>query len=567
MQTDYTEIIEALRDGQWDRYVEHFNDFQSGGKIDKVWMEIAKAHTIQFDVFERLLAWPATSLRSALNKVMPVIRRLPTISLDSATKFVRFANQAELSFRYRVTEQLQPHIAANPMLGCELGEVLRRGDVKGEGATRVWAGAFSSGAPEQAAEYALRLVTANSESDLFILAHLLQFVPTENAQVVAKLQPHEAKLASMLVSAPPLVSNDAWRAVANMANFSPTAITALHQALLAGDDGAVVAMANWLYGATTPIVGATNVPLDELLTELLRHAFSNESVMQVVDSTLVGLLRPATIRSVIFPCVVALGRMDADIGAHLPLTIDTICENSEDFGALLTKWLLGEGITFSAIRGLLSRCSGCMVPVALDAAAFQAALPARKGVAVRRLLALTHDGEVLCKFIALLAETPAMQPDGLALATHMLNEAFEEYPHATLKFLEIQTQRIGRTEPFSDLYRGVYANALRWERVLRRLPKLNELRPTESESYAIRAMKQRMNREILRGAGEKSILASIFTKVHIAQGRRFTSHTAHGSPQVEAMQLTSHSIELPSSELADPVGGMLRRAKILGASR
>jgi hypothetical protein len=71
----------------------------------------------------------------------------------------------------------------------------------------------------------------------------------------------------------------------------------------------------------------------------------------------------------------------------------------------------------------------------------------------------------------------------------------------------------------------------------------------------------------MRGAAERSVFASIFTNVHLAQGRRFATHTAHGAPQIAEMQQASHSIELPSSELADPVGGMLRRAKTLSASR
>jgi hypothetical protein len=83
----------------------------------------------------------------------------------------------------------------------------------------------------------------------------------------------------------------------------------------------------------------------------------------------------------------------------------------------------------------------------------------------------------------------------------------------------------------------------------------------------MRAMRSRMNREILRVANERSIFAALSTKMNIAQGRRFVVRTEHGLTSISEMQQASHAIELPSSELADPVGGMLRRARRLGGSR
>jgi hypothetical protein len=149
----------------------------------------------------------------------------------------------------------------------------------------------------------------------------------------------------------------------------------------------------------------------------------------------------------------------------------------------------------------------------------------------------------------------------------MLNEAFAEYPAATLEFLESRTGSLVDGAPSARMYREFLEHASGWREVLASLPRLNELRPTDTQLYALHGVRQRMNREIMRVAEERSIFAAMTTRVQIAQGRRFASHTTFGPAQVVDMQEASHSVELPSSELADPVGGMLRRAKALEGSR
>ena len=47
-------------------------------------------------------------------------------------------------------------------------------------------------------------------------------------------------------------------------------------------------------------------------------------------------------------------------------------------------------------------------------------------------------------------------------------------------------------------------------------------------------------------------VAVTVTNVHVAQGRRFATHTAHSAPQAINMQHASHVIELPSSGLSRP---------------
>jgi hypothetical protein len=566
IQNELDPLLDALRTGRFDDYVAQATAFEKAHSTNALWAALGEVHGSAFDLFERLQAWPSDGIRTAMRRLMPAVEHVHLLSASDGARLLEFAGRVPQSFRHSVAELLRPHMTRSPELGEQLGELLRHGSLKGEGSTWIWADAFAAGAPAGAGQYALRL-SAGSVDDVALMSVLLQFLPTANEDVQAAIVPAEADLACALTGMVPTPSDDAWLALTVIADVSATAMKALQQAIEAGNASAIVAMARWLHRLTGLTVGATAIPVENLLALLLQHAIQEAEVRSAVDSAIAGMLYRSSLRPVALQCLGVLRVVEADLDELFPETISGVCEQPEDFTRLLTEWLVAEGVAFAAVRSLLACCIQQRVQVSLDSVVFGLASVPRKVVAARRLLALTHNGPVLCRFIACLAEEPALQPDGLNMAAQMLNEAFAEYPNATEEFLRARTRAARRDAPFAAVYRGSYANVLRWRLVLRRLPRLNELRPTDAQLHALRAMRQRVNREIMRGAHEKSVFASIFTQVNLAQGRRFATHTEHGAPQVAEMQQASHSIELPSSELADPVGGMLRRARTLVASR
>lgn len=565
-QDHLTPILQALQAGRFDEYVSLATAFTKANSKDALWSALAEAHGRSFDLFERLHAWPRDGTSAAMSRLLPAVERVPELSAVDGERLLAFAEWMPSSHRGSVAEMLRPHLARSSELGEQLGEILRRGNFAGEGRARIWAGAFSGGAPEDAAQYAVRLC-GGSEHDVELMAVLLQFLPIAEPAVQVRITRADVELVRALTGNVPEPSNDAWHALASLANVSPAAMNALQQAVEGGKAGAIVALSHWLRRLSRPTVGATAVPVERLLGHLLRQAVQDANVRSAVDSAIAGMLFRETLRPVALQCVRDLRSVDGDLDELFPETVNGLCEQPRDFARLLTEWLVAEGVTFSSMRSLLARCSQRRAHASLDPEVFGGATTQRKVVAARRLLALTHNGPVLCQFIACLAEHLSFQPDGLHLAAQMLNEAFVEYPHATEEFLRGRTRAAERRKPFAHVYRGVYANVLRWRLVLRRLPQLAELRPTDAQLQALRALRQRVNREIMRGAAERSVFASIFTNVHLAQGHRFATHTIHGTPQVAEMQQASHSIELPSSERADPVGGMLRRVQALAASR
>lgn len=563
---DVAGVIAALRDNDLTKFETLIASVSDDDASNGLWRAVAAVHGTSFNLFERLTSWSSTGASAGLRRLLRAVGHVSSIARGDGVALLQFAQQVEPSFHHRVAEQLTPHIKAQPALGEELGESIGRGEVAAEGAIRVWAGSFWAGAPQEASAYALTLL-GEAPAAVPVLAILLQHAPTRASAAISALIPHEAAISDALLRAVPVLQSDAWNALAIVADFSPAAGAALCEAVSKGDALAVAAVSNWLHTVSGPTVGASCMSLEELIRSLLAQAVVNSDVRVGVDSALASMLYRPSLRAAVLACVGELRNVDAPVAEYFDSTFAAVADHPADYTKLLTEWLVDERAAFQAIRSLLSKCAAQQAPAGLDVSAFASAPPARRLAAARRLLGLTFHGPTLCLFIASIAETPLLRPDGLSLAAQMLNEAFCEYPDSTEQFLKSRTRPSARKEPFAHVYRGVYANALRWRRVLMRLPELNELKPTDAQRHALRAMMQRMQREVLRAAREASVFASLFRNVHIAQGQQFASHTGFGPPQVTAMKAASHEVELPSSELADPVGGVLWRARMLANAR
>ncbi|WP_332852669.1 hypothetical protein [Duganella sp. S19_KUP01_CR8] len=567
MQVDISEMVASLREGRWEEYIRLVWAAYTENDPNIPWSGLALCHGTEFDLFERLLAWPKNLLGSAAETLSPTVGVLPALPISDALRYLQYAAQVEPSYRHAVSSPVEPHIAASPSLGRELGEALRSKELLTGAEARVWAAAYACAAPGAAASYVLELVESGKDQNPLLLTTLVQFLPKQHEEILSSLAPLEAEIAAALLAATRIAGLDAWLALARIIEFSPAALRTILASVKGAGPEAAIALADSLYGAQNATVGVSAIPLEEVITDLLVAALSNDDVRRHVDGCVASLLHHKSLRPLVIPCIAELGGINEDVGQIFIHSIDSVSSRAADFGWLLTKWLLDSRTKTVSIRGLLLRCSSRYAPVALDVDLLNAASEERQVSAARQILALAYDGTVLCRFIAIFAESNVLQPRGLRWANEMLNEVFSEYPEASEAFLRLKTLPALKGRPYAHVYRGVLANALRWRRVLKSLPLLNELRPTDSEKQALRTLRQRMSRDIARGAEEKSIFSAITTKMSIAQGRRFAVHNGLGEPGVQSMESIGGSFELPSSETADPMRGLLKRSQMLKASR
>ncbi len=554
----------SLREGQWNDYKARV---MSAYRVDneKIWTQLAAEHPQTVNVIAALTNQPADSRASACEWLLPVVGLLDSISVDEALALLDFADFLDLSHRYMPAEQLKPHITAQSVLGRQLGQIMRTRTEPKEACLIVWAGAFSSGASQEAVQYAAELLTG-TPVDTQLFAHLLNNLPATDDVVRKTLEPVETEVAGVLVSNIGELGYLGWSALCCVAVFSPTARSQLQAALNAGEQHAVLAIANTLYRTDNPLAGVTGTPVVDIVSRLLEIALSDPQCRARIDAAVNSLFFRTSLKPVVVQCVKNLRSTEGAIELFGE-TFGALARHPIEFAQVLTDWLLHPDASFNSIRGLLSLCTTSQAQVGLDEIEFAAQSPQQRTNAARRLLALTHHGPTLCKYIATIAEMSTLGTERFALAGQMFDLAFAEYPGATEEFLKKKTVEISRTAPEAHVFRGVYSNTLRWRRVLERLPKRKELLPSDTDLQTLRTRKQRINREIMRIAAERSIFRDVVTNMHIVQGRKFSTRTKFGQPQITEMRQTSHFVELPSSELADPMRGQLERNKLLRNAR
>jgi hypothetical protein len=556
---------DMLRSGQLGGYLAQVKSAY-GADGDEIWERLASRLSATGDVVEALLALSAQDGSTACMWLLPVIGRLPDLSLVEAKQLLSFSETLGLSYRYMPGQQLHPHIARRPELGVQLGEYLRVQERPGDASVSVWAAAFASGAPEVAATY-IKVLLTGAEVDTRLVVGLTGYLQLGSGKVQGILRALEPFLADTLQGGVGVLGRAAWSALCHISGISSRAVQVLGDALRAAIPEAVIAIAQSLYQVGPDSVAVAGVPVGELVDELLQIGLGDDYVRHDIDAALGILFFQPTLRSVAADAVMTFGAVEKDVVTAFPEVFGALANHRKEFAHVLTHWLLASDTNFASLSSLLSLCRNSRAPVVLDEGVFVAQSPERRVKAARRLLALTQHGPTLCEFCALIVSMSTLGSERFHLGGQMLDKAFKEYPGATEEFLRDRTSALPASAPELQVYQAIYVNVVQWRSVLEKLPKLKELIPSDADLEVLRTRKRRINREILRMAAEQSVFASFATKLHVAQGRKFASRTAFGAPEISYMAESSHFVELPSSELADPMRGQLERRNLLGHAR
>lgn len=553
--------IDALREGSWDEFVLMLRPIANTGNKE-LWAAIAAEHPASFDLFASLDSLTSDQRHTAVYMLLPAVGELGELSVADALKLLKFGSSLRDSAGIFTSRHLSPHVRRRAELGEEIGEALRADNSAEDIQRQIWAMAFFPNAPAQAAVYATKLMSGSAEDSAMLVA-LLQSLPGHLSAAVPHLRPDEEALSNQLYASRSRHGIHAWVALAAVSDFSPTAWSVLLAAIDSAETEASIAMAHSLFRLGAPTVGVHGIPLDQVVSKLLNAALRNPDARQQVDSSIAGLLYQGSLRSAVISELPNLLKLEVDIVEALPETFRTLGQQPE-FTTLLSLGLLRADSTVPAVRGLLSLCTGKRAPIILDDAAFVAAGPKGWVKAVRRLLGLTVNGPALCDFISAISKLSGINEGIRAqMVGEMLNIAFQEYPNATAEYLATTIKQAKKSSAIGAVYRYVYASALRWQRVLAKLPERKELWPNDSEKSALRAVRTRFRREVSRMAMEKSVFRAVVTSEAVAQGRRVASHSKRGVASVNQLATVSHSIELPSSEVADPMRGILLRNNLV----
>ncbi|TBR11656.1 MAG: hypothetical protein EPO47_01535 [Rugosibacter sp.] len=568
-----TIVIETLKSsiatGQIANVLSAVAELSKSHAPDDVFSSLGSLSNSEFNLFEQLdTLTEAADTNEAVKGLLPALSLISAFSLSDGLAMLRFANRVSGMHRLTVAQQLSSQLKQHGGVASELGQALVIETLNGEGAELVWAGAFAMALPVEAALYVLDLAS-QSDRATTLAATLTTFFDGKNEDVVHSLLKREDFLVPVFGGFAHSNPNAiiVWRALGWLAEHSTLAMNTVRQVLETGPLDGIAAITGMLFVTRSPVIGPTKIPLEDLLFPLLRQIETDERIRGQVDNLIFSLLYEPATKQTAEKVILELRTAQFDLAKTLPLTLSALPEHSDTFIRVLTEWLIAEDALFESIRALLLMCMAGRVQASLDDVILGGASDKARTLVARRLLALANDGAVICNCLAVFAESSLLQPQGIRIAIDMLNDAFEEYPGATEKYLEEKVKTVAKNSPAGNMYRGVYANALRWKRVLNQLPALNELRPSDPQLFALGQLRAKINRDVNRQARQMSVFASFAKTSHLLQGRRFVTRTPSGPPQIAEMKSFGQTIELPSSERADPIGGMIKRARLLGAAK
>jgi hypothetical protein len=558
---DLEELLAHLVNGEFEAFHDRMRLLDDAGER-QVELFLAAADGKDVDLLDRYTNWRNSDRFGAAYRLLPALGLSGAMTARRAEALLRLLDIADDGEQHFIGEAMTRAVRAMPALAVEVGGSLRANGPTSAVVLRGWAVTYASAAPKLASQHALKL--ADQEGHEAALP-LLMVLAWRQDTVRTILSPHRELTLEILGNATARGIDPAWDAISEQAQFDIAAQRFMLEALDRGVPQSAAAIALSIARSDDKTYGVDALPLEQVLERLASAAMVDASIRGSVDMALTHCLHREALAALTQGTLSKL----AISGAVSSFTraFESLARKEKRFAGVLTAWLLSPTASFEAIRELLRLVATGHAHPALDETALNAASNEHCVKAMRRLLACLHDGPSLCRFAAIVARMPSLGEAGLRLASEMFNILFLEFPGATEEFLEPLAKPALKRQRGYKIFRGVHANAVRWRKLLECLPQRAELRISDTDLFAYRSVRLKMGRFITRQAEAQSVFAGMVTKRSMAQGRRFASRIGDFSPTITDLNSVGHSMELPSSELADPMRGLMTRMSYLENSR
>jgi hypothetical protein len=355
-----------------------------------------------------------------------------------------------------------------------------------------------------------------------------------------------------------------WEMGCRLAQTDERAKGLITAAALLGPEKAQAAIFRWI----TVLPGDTwpNAYLKELVGLMLSSALKGSMESGRVDALMALLLNRSKARAAMLDlCDVIMDRLNSEgMKRQFSAVFATLTSDRALFPLVLTRYLLRSSTSVLPLRELIQHAflePPLFVP---DPAQFRDATPEARLHAIHRLLAETVHGVALCQFIYRFGVEKDLQPWGSEVFKDVfINHIALEFPQTALEFLKERVQSLVPDSRVAGLIRQVLEPIQHWHTVLMSLPIPAELQPATEKVLAIQRHDAREQRRIQKEARAASVFASIATQLNVTQGRRVISRSAARAPTLIELKTFTHSLELPGSEISDPLAGLMRRLKYL----
>lgn len=526
---------------------------------DTVSIEIASFHS-QLNLFTFLVEVEDQDMRPTVNLVLEATKHIAKCSVTDALNLCRFAQKIDPAFLFQVEGVLTGIAKDNPGLMPTLLTEMRAAELVGDSSYLVWACSYCNSSPEDAFNF-LQMAKGAAELDNFIVAALfinLSSLVRKNSEIATNFS---EEITARVIELSELRPDSwiSWRAVCTASEFSEDAAQILQSIPSSQNIAAQMELLMWIANQDKEQLGILQIPASALMLPMISTAISDIRLRQTFDATVARLLYRVNGQAEGVKVINAFSNYSEDVTLHFNLAFHALASRPELFTKVFTQWIMGKGINAGVLRSMIRECVAGQYPCRVDDAVFQTANAQEKKRIAMRLLAWTHNAPCLSKFIENLAESPKKQPDGIGVAFVILRHMVSEYPAFTVDFLDARLSAVEKNSVAHKLYHHYHKIVLGFRNAQKELPPIAELAPTSQQQIAMHQHQVRSQRQMSKAAKAQSVIGQLAHQVTVMQGKRVASVMPDGTINISDMAEFSYTIDLPLSERADPVGGLLNR--------
>lgn len=186
----------------------------------------------------------------------------------------------------------------------------------------------------------------------------------------------------------------------------------------------------------------------------------------------------------------------------------------------------------------------------------------------RKILGYLFDVKDLCSLIYSILTAKPKDPNVKGLVRDIfLKQIGMDYPGTTLQFLKEKLSATDLTEELESTLRDIIDALESHRNMIKSLPRLNELFVPQRLSYQISLEESKNMNKAMEAAQEGSITSLIATKIPLKYGRSWFSYRDGKYCSPSNLSSFSHSVEIPRSEIDNPVSASMKRAEFRMAKR
>lgn len=265
-----------------------------------------------------------------------------------------------------------------------------------------------------------------------------------------------------------------------------------------------------------------------------------------------------------------LQRSEHKLDSLFGSTLSKLSENAVFFDTLITKYLNHDNYKANQAASELIRYSNLYKKrsINLDQSIIKLLDIDDILYICRKILGYLFDVKTLCSLIysVLTAKPEDTNVKGLVYNI-FLKHIGMDYPGTTLEFLKEKLSATNLSEELESTVRDIVDALESHQKMFKSLPRLNELLVPKRHTYQISLEESKNMNKAMEEAQESSITSLIATKIPLKYGRSWFSYRNGKYCSPGNLSSFSHSIEIPRSEIDNPVSASMQRAGFRMAKR